>query len=83
MSDSMAFFEKYYGRPNMVTAIVGGIKAKEIIPIIDKYFGRMPARPKPESLRTHRAAAGRRDGDDAARSGAADLHRGLPQAGGH
>jgi predicted Zn-dependent peptidase len=52
MSDSLAFFEKYYGPSNLVTSIVGGIKAKEIIPILDKYFGRIPARPKPESLRT-------------------------------
>jgi predicted Zn-dependent peptidase len=52
MSDSLAFFEKYYGPSNLVTAIVGGIKAKEIIPVIDKYFGRIPARPKPEPLRT-------------------------------
>ena len=83
MSDSLAFFDKYYGPSNLVTAIVGGIKAKEIIPIIDKYFGRIPARPKPESLRTIEPAADRRDGADAARSGAADLPRGLPQAGGH
>jgi predicted Zn-dependent peptidase len=52
MSDSKAFFDKYYGPSNLVTAIVGGVKAKEIIPIIDKYFGRIPARPKPEPLRT-------------------------------
>ena len=57
MSDSMAFFEKYYGPSNLVTAIVGGIKAKEIIPILDKYFGRIPARPKPEPLRTIEPAA--------------------------
>ena len=52
MGDSMAFFEKYYGPSNLVTAIVGGIKAKDIIPVIDKYFGRIAARPKPEPLRT-------------------------------
>ena len=52
MSDAMAFFEKYYAPANLVTAIVGGVKAKEIIPVIDKYFGRIPARPKPEPLRT-------------------------------
>ena len=52
MSDSMAFFDKYYAPANLVTAIVGGIKAKEIIPVIDKYFGRIAARPKPEALRT-------------------------------
>ena len=44
-----------------MTAIVGGIKAKEIIPVIDKYFGRIAARPKPEPLRTDRAGADRRD----------------------
>ena len=58
MSDSMAFFEKYYAPANLVTAIVGGIKAKEIIPVIDKYFGRIPARPKPEPLRTIEPAGG-------------------------
>jgi predicted Zn-dependent peptidase len=52
MSDSLAFFEQYYGPSNLVTAIVGGVKATEIIPIIDKYFGRIPARPKPAPLRT-------------------------------
>ncbi len=35
-----------------MTAIVGGIKAKEIIPVIDKSLGRIPARPKPDPLRT-------------------------------
>jgi predicted Zn-dependent peptidase len=58
MSDSMAFFEKYYAPANLVTAIVGGIKAKEIIPVIDKYFGRIAARPKPEPLRTIEPAGG-------------------------
>jgi predicted Zn-dependent peptidase len=52
MTDARAFFDQYYGTANLVTAIVGGIKAKEIIPVIDKYFGRIPARPKPEPLRT-------------------------------
>ena len=36
----------------MVTAIVGDVKAAEIIPIIDKYFGRLPKGEKPEPLRT-------------------------------
>jgi len=52
MGDSMAFFDKYYAPANLVTAIVGGIKAKDVIPVIDKYFGRIAARPKPEALRT-------------------------------
>src|SRR5262249_46696955 len=44
--------DNYYGPANLVTAIVGGIKAQEVIPIIDKYFDRIPPRPKPEPLRT-------------------------------
>ena len=36
----------------MTVAIVGDVKATEIIPIIEKYFGRIPAGPKPAPLRT-------------------------------
>jgi predicted Zn-dependent peptidase len=32
--------------------VVGGIKASEVIPIIEKYFERIPGRPKPEPIRT-------------------------------
>jgi predicted Zn-dependent peptidase len=52
ITDANAFFQRYYGPSNLVTAIVGGVKAQEIIPIIDKYFDRVPARPAPEPLRT-------------------------------
>jgi predicted Zn-dependent peptidase len=52
IGDAQAFFNTYYAPANLVTAIVGGIKATEIIPILDKYFDRIPARPKPEPLRT-------------------------------
>jgi predicted Zn-dependent peptidase len=52
LTDAEAFAKKYYVPENMVTAIVGNMKAKELIPIIDKYFGRVPAGPKPEPLRT-------------------------------
>jgi predicted Zn-dependent peptidase len=52
MTDAKAFFEQYYPPNNLVTTIVGGIKAQEVIPIIEKYFGRVPPRTKPEPLRT-------------------------------
>jgi predicted Zn-dependent peptidase len=52
MTDARRFFEQYYGPSNLVTSIVGGIKAKEIIPILEKYFGRIAARPRPEPVRT-------------------------------
>ena len=52
MTDAEAFYRTYYVPANMVTAIVGAVKAREIIPVIEKYFGRIPARPKPPALRT-------------------------------
>jgi predicted Zn-dependent peptidase len=36
----------------MTIAIVGDVKPAEVIPIVDTYFGRIPAGPKPEPLRT-------------------------------
>ncbi len=50
--DADAFYRKYYVPANMTIAIVGAVKAQEIVPILDRYFGRLPAGPKPEPLRT-------------------------------
>jgi predicted Zn-dependent peptidase len=36
----------------MILTVVGDVKPSEVLPIIEKYFGRLPARPKPEPLRT-------------------------------
>src|SRR5207245_743804 len=36
----------------MVVTLVGDVKASEVLPIVEKYFGRPPAGPKPEPLRT-------------------------------
>ncbi len=52
MSDAERFFRQYYVPANMVTAIVGNVKAAEIIPILEKYFGRLPKGDKPAPLRT-------------------------------
>ena len=51
-SDADAFYKKYYVPGNMVVAVVGDVKASESLPIIEKYFGRLPAGPMPEPLRT-------------------------------
>jgi predicted Zn-dependent peptidase len=48
----MNFFNKYYVPANVVVTVVGDVKAAEAMPIIEKYFGRIPARPEPEPLRT-------------------------------
>ncbi len=52
MTDAKHFFNEYYVPSNLVTAIVGDVKANEVIPVIEKYFGRIPARPAPPALRT-------------------------------
>ena len=52
-TDAADFFKKYYVPANIVITVVGDVKASEAIPIIEKYFGRLPAAPAPEPLRTH------------------------------
>jgi len=52
MTDAQAYFDKYYVPANMVVTLVGDVKASEVIPIVEKYFGRLPAKPKPEPLRS-------------------------------
>ena len=51
-TDAKAFYEKYYVPANMVTGIVGHVDTEKLIPLLEKYFGRVPAGPKPERLRT-------------------------------
>jgi len=41
-----------YVPANMILTLVGDVKPGEVLPIVEKYFGRLPARPKPEPLRT-------------------------------
>ncbi len=52
MTDAKEFFDTYYVPSNMVTAIVGDIDPKTLIPLLETYFGRIPGRPKPPALRT-------------------------------
>ena len=51
-TDAVEFFNKYYVPANMVIAIVGDVKAAQAMPLIEKYFGRLPKAPAPEPLRT-------------------------------
>jgi predicted Zn-dependent peptidase len=51
-ADAQRFFDKYYIPANMTVAVVGDVKAAEVMPILEKYFGRLPAKPKPEELAT-------------------------------
>ncbi len=52
ITDAQKFFQTHYVPSNMVTAIVGDVKAEAIIPILDKYFGRIPSGKEPPALRT-------------------------------
>ncbi len=51
-TDAVDFFKKYYVPANMVVAIAGDVKAAEAMPVIEKYFGRIPKGAAPEPLRT-------------------------------
>jgi predicted Zn-dependent peptidase len=51
-TDAKEFFDKYYVPSNMVVTIVGDVKASEVVPIVEKYFGRLPARPQPDERTT-------------------------------
>src|SRR5215467_8294521 len=50
-TDAMRFFHKYYVPANIVVAVVGDVKAAEALPVMEKYFGRLPKAPAPEPLR--------------------------------
>jgi predicted Zn-dependent peptidase len=51
-TDAQKFFDEYYIPSNMVVAVVGDVKAASAMPIIEKYFGRLPARVQPDERTT-------------------------------
>jgi predicted Zn-dependent peptidase len=51
-TDAAAFYKKYYVPSNIVVAVVGDVKASEVMPIVEKYFGRLPKGVQPEPNRT-------------------------------
>jgi len=51
-TDAQHFFDEYYVPSNMVVAVVGEVKASETMPVIEKYFGRIPSHEKPEDETT-------------------------------
>jgi len=50
--DAEAFHHTYYVPSNIVIAIVGDVKAAETIPVLKRYFERVPGGPQPPPLRT-------------------------------
>jgi predicted Zn-dependent peptidase len=51
-TEAMDFHKKYYVGSNIVVAVVGDVKASEALPILEKYFSKIPAGPKPEEMTT-------------------------------
>jgi predicted Zn-dependent peptidase len=51
-TDAQAFFNEYYVPANMVVAVAGDVKAFEAMPILEKYFSRLPASRKPDETTT-------------------------------
>ena len=51
-TEAEAFHKIYYVPSNIVIAIVGDVKASTTIPLLEKYFGKIPAGPKPEDMTT-------------------------------
>jgi predicted Zn-dependent peptidase len=51
-TEAMDFHRKYYVGSNLVVAVVGDVKAAAVLPMLEKYFGKVPAGPKPEDMTT-------------------------------
>ena len=51
-TEAMEFHKKYYVGANIVVSVVGDVKASEAMPMLEKYFSRVPAGPKPEEMTT-------------------------------
>jgi predicted Zn-dependent peptidase len=51
-TDAANFFHEYYIPSNMVVTVVGDVKAALAMPLIEKYFGRIPSQPKPDERTT-------------------------------
>src|SRR5579871_2747809 len=51
-TEAMNFHRAYYVGSNIVVAVVGDVKASEAMPLLEKYFSKVPGGPKPEDMTT-------------------------------
>jgi len=51
-TEAMEFHKKYYVGSNIVVTVVGDVKASEALPMLERYFSKVPAGPKPEEMTT-------------------------------
>jgi predicted Zn-dependent peptidase len=50
-TEAMAFHKKYYVAGDIVVTIVGDVSSKDL-PMLERYFSKVPAGPKPEEMTT-------------------------------
>ncbi|MBS1799487.1 MAG: insulinase family protein [Acidobacteria bacterium] len=51
-TEAEAFHKKYYTPSNIVIAVVGDLKASETMPVLERYFSKIPPGPKPTPMTT-------------------------------
>jgi predicted Zn-dependent peptidase len=51
-TEAMAFHRKYYVGSDIVVAVVGDVNAKTALPMLVRYFSKVPGGPKPEEMTT-------------------------------
>ncbi|MFN7974749.1 MAG: pitrilysin family protein [Acidobacteriota bacterium] len=51
-TEAQKFYEKNYVPANMVVTIVGDVTPAEVVPLAERYFGRLVKRPVPDPLAT-------------------------------
>jgi len=51
-TEAMGFHKAYYVGSNIVVAVVGDVKASEAMPMLEKYFSKVPGGPKPLKMTT-------------------------------
>lgn len=51
-TQAMDFHKKYYVGSNIVVTVVGDVKAAEVLPMLEKYFSKVPGGPKPSEMTT-------------------------------
>lgn len=51
-TDAKRFYDNYYVPSNMYIAVVGDVSGPQVMPMLEKYFGELPTRPKPTGVIT-------------------------------
>jgi predicted Zn-dependent peptidase len=49
-TDAANFFHQHYVPSNIVIALVGDLDPDKVMPIVERYFGQLPTKPKPTEL---------------------------------